>query len=137
MLKQFDVVQIVTTKRIKYLSGPAGQAATPNGNWTIIGFVDSEALLSKDQTLCRVPIIDIREVGSIRDPQTLWEEIRKAGYITEQNINMPDYISQNTGVEINLVKKLLLNYNFKIEVTSVQERDEIFKRIKPMLEGKQ
>lgn len=63
MYKQFDIVTISTTKRIRFLSGPPNSAANPQGQWSIIGFVGSEAVLAKESTIVRVPLTDIKPVA--------------------------------------------------------------------------
>ena len=62
MFRQFDIIQIITTKGIKYLSGPEGHTTSPHGNWTIVGFVGPDAILAKENTLVRVPLTDIKKV---------------------------------------------------------------------------
>jgi hypothetical protein len=54
----------MTTKGVKYLSGPSGLPANPNGNWSIVGFIESDAMLAKDSTIIRIPLSDIKKIGS-------------------------------------------------------------------------
>jgi len=62
-LEQFDVVQIVKQDHVKYLSAPQGAATKPDGHWTITGFVEGDALISKQDTIIRIPVSDIRPVA--------------------------------------------------------------------------
>lgn len=63
-LNQFDVVRLVHTRNVKYLSGPSGRATAPKGDWTIVGFVDGDCLLAKQSTIIRVPPADIVLIAS-------------------------------------------------------------------------
>ena len=81
MYKQFDIVHILTTKGIKYVSGPAGSPANPNGNWSIIGFIENDAILAKDSTIVRAPLSDIRKVGSY-DLDKIMNKIFHTGYLS-------------------------------------------------------
>lgn len=72
------MVQLLTTKHIKYLSGPAGRPADPQGNWSVVGNFPGKAtlLLAKDETIIAIPITDIRKVGSYDLNKTI-EAIKK------------------------------------------------------------
>lgn len=86
MFKQYDIVQIITTKRIKYLSGQSGQSPSPHGNWSIVGFIESDAMIAKESTLVRVPISDIRKVASL-NISSFEEILSKTGIKTERQNN--------------------------------------------------
>lgn len=135
MFKQFDIVQITTTKGIKYLSGPSGHSTNPHGNWSIVGFVGSDAILAKENTLVRVPLQDLRRVGQF-DIKNLFNKMLTAGYIKEESINMPNAISSILDITIADARQLLLDYNFKINVDSEFERDQITERIKLLWQRK-
>lgn len=62
-LEQFDVVQIVRQDHVSYLSAPQGAAAKPDGHWTITGFIGDDALISKQDTVIRIPVADIRPIA--------------------------------------------------------------------------
>lgn len=64
MLKQLDIVRIISTKNIKFLSGPPGKKPVPHGDWSVVGFVGSDVLIAKDETLVRAPFNAIVKVGS-------------------------------------------------------------------------
>lgn len=81
MYKQFDMVHILTTKGIRYLSGPQGVPANPNGNWSIVGFIEEDAILAKDNTLVRAPLSDIRKVGSY-DLDKIINKVFHTGYLS-------------------------------------------------------
>ena len=131
MLKQFDIVTIVTTKSIKYLSGPEGHTTSPNGNWSIVGFVGSEAILAKENTLVRVPQSDLKRVANY-DLESLHKKIASAGYLKPKLINMPDLIAEELKINISEARKLLVHYKFKLNVKTPGERDLIIERIKAL-----
>lgn len=65
-LQQFDRVQIITTKRVSFLSDRVGVKSDPHGLWSVIGIIDHEALIAKGSTLVCIPISDITKVGEYR-----------------------------------------------------------------------
>lgn len=136
MFKQFDIVQIITTKRIKYLSGPSGHTTNPHGNWSIVGFVGQDAILAKENTLVRVPLQDIHRVGQF-DIENLYQKMSTTGYLKEEVINMPSLLSKEFNISIADARQLLLDYNFKINVDSEFERDQILERIRILWQRKQ
>jgi len=63
--KIFDVVYILSTKGIVWLSGPQGNPAKPDGYWYIVAIRgDGKIVLSKDETIIVTDIMNIRKVGS-------------------------------------------------------------------------
>ena len=64
MFKQFDMVQLITTKNITYRSGPPHANVSPHGSWSVIGNIGEELILSKDATVIKVPYQDVRKVAS-------------------------------------------------------------------------
>ncbi len=62
-MRQFDVVRILRVDNVKYLSGPPGRAASPKGEWSVVAFVEDEALLAKQSTIIRIPLPDIVRVA--------------------------------------------------------------------------
>jgi hypothetical protein len=64
MWRRFDIVQLVTTRNITFLSGPPGRPAKPQGNWSIVANLpNGRLLLAKDETIAAVPLTDVRKVG--------------------------------------------------------------------------
>jgi hypothetical protein len=131
MFKQLDIVQILTTRGIKYLSGPEGHATSPQGNWSIVGFVGSEAVLSKENTLVKVPLTDIKKVASY-SVEGFMEQLSSAGYLKPKLISMPDHISKELGINIAEARTFLLDYKFKLSVKTKDERDIITERVKTL-----
>lgn len=64
-IEQFDRVQILTTKNIKWLSIPEGVPdPSPHGVWSVICIVKDELLICKRGVSCKVPVGDIKKVES-------------------------------------------------------------------------
>lgn len=129
MFKQFDIVQIITTKGIKYLSGPPGHTATPHHNWSIVGFVGSEAVLARESTLVRVPLTDIRKIGDFSITNLL-QKMSSAGYFKKQTISMSEHISKTLNITIAEARQFLIDYNFKLDVETEADRDNLTERVK-------
>ena len=128
MFKQLDIVQIVTTKKIKYLSGPEGHSTDPHGNWSIVGFVGPEAVLAKENTLVRIPLSDIKKVASYSMDGFL-EQLSTAGYLKPDGINMPDQISKTLNINIAEARTFLLDNNLKLNVKTEEEKNDITERV--------
>lgn len=62
IIQQLDQVEILTVKRVSYLSAKPGHAPSPHGRWSVVGLVEGEALIAKDGALVRIPLNDIRKV---------------------------------------------------------------------------
>jgi hypothetical protein len=135
MFRQLDIVQIITTRGIKYLSGPEGHTANPHGHWSIVGFVGSDAVLSKESTLARVPLSDIRKIASY-SVDGFMEQLSSAGYLKPKLINVPDHISKELGINIAEARTFLLDYNFKLNVKTKDERNLITERVKILWQRK-
>jgi len=76
ILQQLDQVELLTVKRVKYLSARPGYAPSPHGRWSVVGLIEGEALVAKDGALIRIPLNDIRKVYSHDRQQLLdclWE----------------------------------------------------------------
>lgn len=128
MFKQYDIIQIRTTKRIRYLSAPPGMATDPHGNWSIVGFIKSDIIAAKENTLVRVPISDVTKVASLSS-NLFYSQIANAGYLKTTKINMVPHIATTYGINVAKAKQLLVDHNFKLEVDSMQERDLIVKQL--------
>ena len=130
MFKHRDIVQILTTKRIRYLSGPSGQPASPHGNWSIIGFVESDVLISKGKTLVRVPLTDIKKVASL-DANSFYERIKDAGFKpSKSELNVAEKLSEDLNIDLEKIRKTLKSHNFKTIVDSEYEYQQILERVK-------
>lgn len=64
MIKRFDIVRIKTVENVTWLSGPSSRPASPQGNWSVVaGTEDDTILISKDETVARIPIQDVVKVA--------------------------------------------------------------------------
>jgi hypothetical protein len=63
LFRKFDVVQLLTVKHIKFVSGPKNRPASPHGNWSVVGFVKSDLMLAKDSTIVLAPPDSVRRVA--------------------------------------------------------------------------
>ena len=61
--KQFDQVQLITTKNVKYLSAPSGTTISPKGVWSVVGVVDDELMLAKNNVIIRIPVLDVLKIS--------------------------------------------------------------------------
>jgi hypothetical protein len=69
LLKQFDIVRILSVRGIKFLSGPPGKPADPNGYWSVVCFIGSDIIIAKDETIVRAPLSAVSKVASFeRNP---------------------------------------------------------------------
>jgi hypothetical protein len=64
LLKQFDLVEILSAKNIRFVSGPPGKPAKPQGLWSVVGFIGSDIVIAKDETVVRAPLSAVSKVAS-------------------------------------------------------------------------
>ncbi len=69
--KQLDQVRIITTANVGWVSATPGQVANPKGIWIVVGILQDALLLHKDETLAKVPIIDVVKVAEYNISQPL------------------------------------------------------------------
>jgi pSer/pThr/pTyr-binding forkhead associated (FHA) protein len=74
MFKQFDIIQLKTTKRVKWMSGPPNQTISPKGNWSVVGILGEELVVCKDSTIIRIPHQDTIKIGDYRIEKLLEEK---------------------------------------------------------------
>lgn len=77
MLKQFDIVQILSVKNIRFVSGPSGKSATPQGYWSVVGFMGSDVIIAKDETIVRAPLSAVSKVASFDKNVTELKKIKE------------------------------------------------------------
>jgi len=70
MLKQLDIVHIVTTRNVRYVSGPPGAIPDPNINWTVAGNIGTDLLLSGNGVVIRIPVSDVKKIADY-NPEAL------------------------------------------------------------------
>lgn len=59
---QFDLVRLLTTKNVKYLSAPSGCNVSPKGVWQVSAAIGTDLLLVKDNAIIRIPVGDVLKV---------------------------------------------------------------------------
>lgn len=89
IFEQFDIVRITSTSRIKYLSGPPKTTVSPLGEWSVVGAIEGELLIAKDDTLVRVPLDDVQKVGRY-DYKGFRDKLAKAGMPEPPKIGVED-----------------------------------------------
>jgi len=63
--QQFDLVYILSTQKVYWVSGPSGRPAKPQGLWSIVAFrSDGKLVLSKDETIILTDITNISKAGT-------------------------------------------------------------------------
>lgn len=70
-LKQLDQVTITTTTNVGWMSAPPGQVTNPKGVWVVVGILEDHVIVQKEQTLAKVPIIDVVKVAEYNIHQPL------------------------------------------------------------------
>lgn len=65
MIKRFDLVQLRSTSRVVYLSGPPSRVTSPHGNWIVTAGVAGTNLLMccKEGTTIQIPVEDVVRVA--------------------------------------------------------------------------
>lgn len=64
LIKRFDQVRLLTTRRINYVHAPAGTELSPKGIWSVAGIVNNSDLLCVQNTVTiKVPIADVLKVA--------------------------------------------------------------------------
>lgn len=119
MYNQFDIVQIITTKRIKFLSGPKGRSVSPHGNWSIVGFIKAEAIIAKQNTIVKIPVTDIRRT-QIYNLKHVWERLKQAGK-PRNKIDVVKEIQKTRGISETAAKDYAIKHNIPIIVETQQE----------------
>jgi hypothetical protein len=129
-----DIVQVKTTKRVRFMSGPPGRAPSPHGNWSIVGFVEADAIIAKDSTIIRIPVEDLQPVASMSTEKLMdaLKEIDPKG----QTYNTIEHVAQVFDIDVGRAKQLLQQYNLPNKVGSTAELEQVTARIKREYHGK-
>lgn len=132
-IRTSDIIQLITTKNVKYLSSPAGKATTPQGNWIVTGFVNNEVIATKEGTIIKAPISDIKKVASYSINELL-NNLKKVS-LNSDPINVVDRISKSMQWKPDFTRKILFKYNLPLSVKTEQEFQDAFEHLKKVLEG--
>jgi len=84
LLKQFDIVKILSVKNIRFVSGPPGKRAAPQGYWSVVGFIGSDILIAKDETIVRAPLSAVSKVAAFDKNVTELKRIKEAFHGRQQ-----------------------------------------------------
>ena len=126
--RQFDIIQLITTKNIRYLSGPQGKPANPNGNWSVIGLVEADIVAAKDSTVIRVPISDIRHVGSY-DIDGFLDKLHRAGRQSGREFDIIGEVSKKAGISEAEARQRLIAHNLPLTTEIEGEVDAVVKKL--------
>lgn len=132
-LNAWDVVQLRRTDNVQWRSGPKGAAITPHGNWIIIGFIGPEALVAKDGTMVKIPVVDLKRVGvySKDDVMRYLKEIGKP----DQTIDMVDIVAREFGWDHQKARSFLLKYNLTEKASGEAHKQKILTRVHRLIQG--
>lgn len=64
VFNRFDQVRILHTKNVTYVSGPPGSEILPTGVWSVVGGINNELLLAKNNTVIRIPTDDVLKIST-------------------------------------------------------------------------
>lgn len=132
-IKSLDIIQITTTKNIKYLSSPPGKATTPQGNWIVTGFIKNEVIATKEGTIIKVPISDVIKVASYSLNELL-NNLKNIS-LDENSINLVDRISREKQWKPDFTRKVLFRYNLPLSTKTEDEVVKILQHLNKILEG--
>lgn len=114
------------------MSSPAGKATTPQGNWIVTGFIKNEVVATKEGTIIKVPISDIRKVASYSIDELL-NNLKKP--LDGDFINLVDRISKERQWKPDFTRKILFKYNLPLSVKTEQEVASVLQHLNKVLEG--
>lgn len=132
-LNQFDVVRLVHTKNVTYLSGPPGRATAPKGDWTIVGFVDGDCILAKQSTLVRVPPADIIMIGSY-STQTFSKKLSEVG---TARLDVVQAVCKTFEISAEKAIELCKKHKIPLKVESRAYVDRAVKKLADILKPKE
>jgi hypothetical protein len=128
-LSQFDVVKLRSTKNVKFLSGPQGRVTDPDGDWTIVGFVDKECLIAKQSTIIKVPHIDLILVATY-SKDIFIKKLQNTGKAT---INVSKHASEIFKKDYNDILEICALNNIPLFVESNKYLDLAIKKLASIL----
>lgn len=108
-LNATDIIQLITTRNVYYISAPPGKVVNPQGNWIVTGFVDRDVIAAKEGTIIRVPLKDVRRVARYSMDE-LFSQLKKASLNTE-SIDVVGRISSEMGWKPDVARKFLFKFN--------------------------
>ena len=74
MFKQFDIIRIITTKNVTWMSKPEGMGnVDPNGKWSVVGSLGIYLLVCRNSVLIKIPYDDVEKIADY-NIEKLFEE---------------------------------------------------------------
>lgn len=132
-LNSMDLVQIVTVQNVKWLSGPKGTKPSPHGYWSISHFIGADAIVAKDGTLVRIPVSDIRRVGSLTVNHVL-EQLANVGKPQAEYIDMIDVLAKDFGWDHMKAKMFLRRYGLPTDAKTQEHKNKLLERSRQLAE---
>lgn len=129
MWRQFDIVQIITSKRVRFLSGPRNRAALPHGNWSIVGFRGVDAVIARQNTVAVIPVVDLRKVASY-NLEELLQKIEETNLSSK--VNLVDRVCKEFGKKRHEVNKIISKYRYP-QYVDEEELHSIIKELQEQL----
>lgn len=83
VFQQLDQVMVLRVDGVKWLSAPSGNAASPQGIWSVAGILGQDLVLARDRTLIRIPYSDVRLVARY-NPKHILTKLGEIGYGKKQ-----------------------------------------------------
>jgi hypothetical protein len=127
--RQFDVVRLISDQRVKYLSGPPGRATAPKGEWSIVGFVERDAVLAKQSTIIRVPVGDIERIAEY-DKKVLADKLKSVG---KPQIDVVQSVSKILGIALDKARALCKQHKVPLVVDSKFYEEKAIERLKDVI----
>lgn len=124
--RQFDVVRLIHTRGVKYLSGPSERATAPKGEWSIVGFVERDAVLAKQSTIIRVPVEDIERIAEY-DKKVLVDKLKSVG---KPQIDVVQSVSKILGIALDKARALCKLHKVPLVVDSKYYEEKAIERLK-------
>lgn len=132
-LNSMDLVQIITVANVRWLSGPKGTKPSPHGYWSISHFIGSDAIIAKDGTLVRIPVSDIRRVGSMT-LNHVFQQLSDAGKERADYIDMIDIIAKDFGWDHMKAKLFLRRYGLPLDAHNNEHKNKLLERARQLAE---
>lgn len=78
--EQFDLVQITTTRHVKWMMDLPGNVPDPNGIWSIVCSYPQNGMLliQKASALARIPAADVKKVANY-EVESVFDKLAESG----------------------------------------------------------
>jgi len=127
--RQFDIVRLLRIDKVKYMSGPRGRAASPKGEWSIVGFVDGEAVVAKQGTIIRIPVGDIVRIAEYSKDE-LFTKLKQTG---KPSLSVPKAAARMLGVPEAKILALCQEHKIATIVDSKAYETKAIEKLRKLL----